>query len=105
MDDTIHEPRTARKTDEPLASRSVSSLTSYPEIPCRHSSLSASVINGSTGPATSTRTPSLSDSLYQIEVTKVRQSTAAARRDMYGGDLGSMDDDPFVDEVPAPSHD
>lgn len=46
-------------------------------------------------PATSTRTPSLSDSLYQIEVIKVRQS--GAHRVI--SDDSDLVDDPFVDKV------
>lgn len=50
--------------------------------------------------ATSTRTPSLSDSLYNIEITKLRPDhTTAARGTLIPGQ--DADDDPFVDNVIA----
>lgn len=60
--------------------------------------MSASVSNGSTEPATSTRTPSLSDSLYQIDVTKVRASKSGALQDSQSAS-SRLGEDPFVDEV------
>lgn len=104
MDDLNDEPPTVKKAGDLSRSRSVSSSTSYPRIPRRQSSLSASLSNDSNGPATSTRTPSLSDSLYQIEVMKIRQPGGRALRDMGNMDSCFTGDDPFVDEVTAPSH-
>ena len=102
MDNQNYEPPTVRKTISVSGSRSVSSSMSYPYIPRRRSSLSASLSNDSNGPATSTRTPSLCDSLYRIEVMKRRQSGGRILRGMGNMDHGSMGDDPFVDEVAAP---
>ncbi|KAJ6111090.1 hypothetical protein N7486_003325, partial [Penicillium sp. IBT 16267x] len=79
-------------------SHSTSSSSSYPEIPSRSSSLTASVGDGSWGPASSTRTPSLSDSLYRIEVLKPRQNGRHARRDTDHSDFYSIEN-PFVDNV------
>jgi hypothetical protein len=78
MEDTPTTPITVLKRRTPCVthihrtnsiSSSASSL-SYPQIPSRRSSLSASVEYDSSGPAASTRTPSLSDSLYNIDVVK-----------------------------------
>lgn len=100
--DQNYDPPTVRKTSSVSGSRSVSSSMSYPYIPRRRSSLSASLSNDSNGPATSTRTPSLCDSLYRIEVMKRRQPGGRIRTGMGNMDAGSMGDDPFVDEVAAP---
>jgi hypothetical protein len=104
MDDPNFDPPTVRKASAVARSRSVSSSIFYPRIPRRQSSLSASLSNDSNGPAASTRTPSLCDSLYQIEVLKVRRPGGGALRDMGSGDLGFTGEDPFVDEdeVAAP---
>ncbi|KAJ5682834.1 hypothetical protein N7462_005999 [Penicillium macrosclerotiorum] len=93
MKSTMLEPLTIRRL-RPSQTTSMSSIASYPEIPCRHSSLSASVSNGSFGPATSTRTPSLSDSQYQIEVVKVRNLGIEDSRDSCVYHHGSSED-PF----------
>jgi hypothetical protein len=79
-------------------SSSLSSL-SYPQIPTRRSSLSANMEYDSSEQATSTRTPSLSDSLYNIDVVKVRQDHGAASRDIHKTGLDF--EDPFVDHVIA----
>ncbi|KAJ5786742.1 Ubiquitin-conjugating enzyme E2 [Penicillium pulvis] len=73
-------------------SHSTSSSSSYPEIPGRSSSLIGSMSDGSCGPVSSTRTPSLSDSLYRIEVVKPRQHGLHPRRDINSSELYSMDD-------------
>ena len=65
-------------------STSSSSNMSYPQIPLRQSSLSTSLSNDSNGRVTSTRTPSLSDSLYQIEVVKIRQLDNCTHQDTSG---------------------
>lgn len=54
--------------------------------------------DGSFGPVSSTRTPSLSDSLYRIEVVKTRQHGLHARRGTNRSEFDSMDD-PFVENV------
>lgn len=84
-----------------LSDCKVSSLSlAYPQIPCRSSSLATSVNYESNEAATSTRTPSLSDSLYNIEITKLRPDhTTAARGTLIPGQ--DADDDPFVDNVIA----
>ncbi|KAJ5642187.1 hypothetical protein N7490_006187 [Penicillium lividum] len=87
--DEIPGPLTFRKRSV-SRSHSTISFSSYPQIPSRSSSLSAGVSDGSYGPASSTRTPSLSESQYQIDIVKVRQ-------------LGQQDanmEDPFVDNTP-----
>lgn len=78
-------------------SSSASSL-SYPQIPSRHSSLSASVEYDSSELATSTRSPSLSDSLYNIDVVKIRQEHAAASRGIRKAGFDA-NEDPFIDQV------
>ncbi|KAJ5088635.1 hypothetical protein N7456_012251 [Penicillium angulare] len=94
-------PLTVRRCN---VSRSQSTLpsSSYPRIPRRSSSLSASERKSSDGPttSTSTRTPSLSDSLYQIEVTKKRQSKSPIRRDADCA-KNTLNDDPFIDNNPG----
>jgi hypothetical protein len=84
-----------------LSDHKFSSLSlAYPQIPCRSSSLATSVNYESKEAATSTRTPSLSDSLYNIEITKLRPDhTTAARGILVPGQ--DADDDPFVDNVIA----
>ncbi|KAJ5774981.1 hypothetical protein N7457_009877 [Penicillium paradoxum] len=86
------------------SSSSLSSL-SYPQIPSRRSSLSASVEYDSSELeydsselATSTRTPSLSDSLYKIDVVKIRQEHVASRHIRKAG--LDVKEDPFVDNTP-----
>ncbi|KAF9249860.1 hypothetical protein DTO027I6_4917 [Penicillium roqueforti] len=78
-------------------SSSASSL-SYPQIPSRHSSLSASVEYDSSELATSTRSPSLSDSLYNIDVVKLRQEHAAASRGIRKAGFDA-NEDPFIDQT------
>ena len=80
-------------------SHSTGSSSSYPEIPRRTSSLIASLNDSSCGPVSSTRTPSLSDSLYRIEVVKTRQQELEARRN--SSESYSMDD-PIVENVTDP---
>ena len=58
-------------------------------------------VSGYYGPVSSTRTPSLSDSLYRIEVVKTRQHGLHPRRDTDGSEFHSMDD-PFVENVTDP---
>lgn len=50
--------------------------------------------------ATSTRTPSLSDSLYNIDMVKIRQDHAAASRGIRKTGL-DVNEDPFIDQVIA----
>lgn len=102
MDDRNYIPPTVRKTSSVSGCRSVSSSMSYPYIPRRRSSLCASLSNDSNGPSTSTRTPSLCDTLYRIEVLKRRQPGGRILGGMGNMDAGSMGDDPSVDEVAAP---
>ena len=100
MDEGVPEPLTVKKWATPQGSsrsQSFASSTFYPQIPRRQSSLTASVSNSSVEPATSTRTPSLSDSLYQIEIVKVRQSGVPRVLSQHS----SPSDDPFVDKVLA----
>ncbi|CAG8200388.1 unnamed protein product [Penicillium nalgiovense] len=80
-------------------SSSLSSM-SYPQIPSRRSSLSTSVEYDSSDLATSTRTPSLSDSLYNIDVVKIRQDHAAASRGIRKTGLDA-NADPFIDQTPC----
>lgn len=106
MVDTLATPITVLKRRTPCithirrtnsTSSSASSL-SYPQIPFRRSSLSASVEYDSSDPAASTRTPSLSDSLYNIDVVKIRQDHAAASRGIRKTGL-DVNEDPFIDQV------
>ncbi|QQK42074.1 Ubiquitin-conjugating enzyme, E2 [Penicillium digitatum] len=106
MKDTPTTPITVLKRRTPYithlhrtnsTSSSASSL-SYPKIPSRRSSLSASVEYDSSDPAASTRTPSLSDSLYNIDVVKIRQGHAAAPRGIRKAGL-DVNEDPFIDQA------
>ena len=99
VDNPFCEPPTVTKASGESRSRSVNTYMSYPRIPRRQSSLSASLSNDSNGPATSTRTPSLCDSLYQIRVAKRRQSGGKVLRDMGNQDFGITEDDPSITEV------
>ncbi|KAJ5757583.1 uncharacterized protein N7511_006277 [Penicillium nucicola] len=82
-----------------LSDRKVRSLSvAYPHIPCRSSSLAMGLNHDSNEATTSTRTPSLSDSLYNIEIMKLRSKyTTAVRGTLIPGQ--DADDDPFVDNV------
>ncbi|KAJ5161939.1 hypothetical protein N7492_007331 [Penicillium capsulatum] len=88
MEDDMPEPLTAWKyrvvKSQPLISPGL-----FLQIPRRKPSLSASVSTSSNDLATSTRTPSLSDSLYQLEVAKTRQPVIS----------NDLEEDPFVDQV------
>ncbi|KAJ5578628.1 uncharacterized protein N7459_007592 [Penicillium hispanicum] len=96
VDEEAPEPLTVKRIRTPRSrSQSFSSSASFPWIPRRHSSLAASGSDDSIEPATSTRTPSLSDSLYRIEVIKVRQSSAHPVM----SDNSDSVEDPFVDKV------
>ncbi|KAJ5925945.1 hypothetical protein N7454_007455 [Penicillium verhagenii] len=75
--------------------------SSYPQIPRRSSSLTASVTDGSCEPASSTRTPSLSDSNYQIQVLKVRRP---GRPDINSSKIYCLED-PFLEKTPRPAND
>lgn len=97
MEDDVPEPLTVKK-DGIFRIPSISSPAFYPRIPRRKSSLSASVSAGSIDPATSTRTPSLSESHYQIEVAKIRKPQIPYHPNMTSGDFMA---DPFVDQVLA----
>lgn len=108
MEDTPTTPITVLKCRTPCithihrtnsTSSSASSL-SYPQIPSRRSSLSASVEYDPSDPAASTRTPSLSDSLYNIDVVKIRQDHAAASRGIRKTGM-DVNEDPFIDQVIA----
>lgn len=94
MDDPMPPPLSARRITL-MRSQSTSSTAYYPQIPRRQSSLSASLSDGTSGQAVSTRTPSLSESLYQIRVVKIREQNARAFSNGYDPD------DPFVDKVTA----
>ncbi|KAJ5901626.1 hypothetical protein N7495_002154 [Penicillium taxi] len=87
------EPLTIRKVSR---SQSMSSSGSFPFIPRRKSSLCASLSSGWSGPATSTRTPSLDDTMYQLHVQKIRKPAIKAPQDTVR--LGSFDEE-FVDEI------
>lgn len=93
-------PLTARKLTL-VRSQSTSSTGSYPQIPRRQSSLSASLSDGTSGQGISTRTPSFSDSRHQIRVVKIRERNARASQYPNGCDLNSADD-PFDDKVTTP---
>ena len=97
---TVVKRRTPCITHIHRANSTSSSLSSmsYPQIPSRRSSLSTSVDYDSSELATSTRTPSLSDSLYNIDVVKIRQDHAAASRGIRKTGLDATAD-PFVDQV------
>ncbi|KAJ5581562.1 hypothetical protein N7535_000182 [Penicillium sp. DV-2018c] len=71
---------------------------SYPQIPTRCSSLSSKMGYDSSEHATSTRTPSLSDSLYNIDVVKIRRDRAAASSGLHETGL-DCEEDPFVDHT------
>ncbi|KAJ5948225.1 hypothetical protein N7466_001240 [Penicillium verhagenii] len=77
-----------------------SSSSSYPRIPRRSSSLTASVTDGCCEPASSTRTPSLSDSNYQIQVLKVRRP---GRPDINSSKIYCLED-PFLEKTPRPAN-
>ncbi|KAJ5365752.1 hypothetical protein N7517_008638 [Penicillium concentricum] len=106
MEDTPTTPITVLKRRTPCitsihrtnsTSSSLSSL-SYPQIPSRRSSLSASVECDSSELATSTRTPSLSDSLYNIDVVKTRQDHGTSSRGIRKTALDASED-PFIDQT------
>ncbi|KAJ5535796.1 hypothetical protein N7513_008982 [Penicillium frequentans] len=97
----IPEPLTVKRCSV-SRSPSTSSSSSYPEIPGRSSSLIANMSDGSCGPVSSTRTPSLSDSLYRIEVVKNRQHGLHARRGSKSSEFSSMNDS-FMDNTPRPT--
>lgn len=84
-----------------FSDRKVSSLSlAYPQIPSRSSSLSMTVNHNSNEAATSTRTPSLTDSHYNIEIAKLRSdASTAAKRNPTTGQYA--DDEPWVDNVNA----
>lgn len=106
MDHTPNTPITVLKRRTPCITHihrtdsisSSSSSLSYPQIPSRRSSLSASVEYDSSDHAASTRTPSLSDSLYNIDVVKIRQDHAAASPGIRKTGM-DVNEDPFVDQV------
>ncbi|KAJ5945307.1 hypothetical protein N7516_005475 [Penicillium verrucosum] len=106
MDHTPNTPITVLKRRTPCITHihrtdsisSSSSSLSYPQIPSRRSSLSASVEYDSSDHAASTRTPSLSDSLYNIDVVKIRQDHAAASRGIRKTGM-DVNEDPFVDQT------
>lgn len=76
------------------------SLLPYPQIPSRRSSISASAryASSSSGLATSTRTPSLDDSLYNIQVAKLRQDHATSKRDTHKTGVDTSET-PFQEHV------
>ncbi|KAJ6031803.1 hypothetical protein N7540_002535 [Penicillium herquei] len=96
-EDELPAPLTARRCSVSRSLRTNSS-SSYPRIPWRSSSVSFSVRKDSNGPATSTRTPSLCDSLYQIEVVKIRQPKTPSRRKKLRADC-DPEQDPFIENV------
>lgn len=55
--------------------------------------------SSSNGLATSTRTPSLTDSLYNIQVVKVRQDHDNQTRSIQKTKCPDISEDPFVDQV------
>ncbi|KAJ5970294.1 uncharacterized protein N7479_000212 [Penicillium vulpinum] len=98
---TVLKRRTTCITSIHRANSTSSSLSSlsYPQIPSRRSSLSASGEYDPSELATSTRTPSLSDSLYNIDVVKIREDHAAASRGIRKTGLDAKED-PFIDQTP-----
>lgn len=108
MGDTPTTPITVLKRRTPCIAHihrtnSISSSASsllYPQIPSRRSSLSTSVEYDSSDPAASIRTPSLSDSLYNIDVVKIRQDHASASRGIRKTGI-DVNEDPFIDQVIA----
>ncbi|KAJ6121029.1 hypothetical protein N7523_005309 [Penicillium sp. IBT 18751x] len=100
MEDPVREPSTVRKASGESRSRSVGSSRSYPRIPRRGSSLSASFSSDPNGPTTSTRTPSLCDSLYQIQVVKRRRSGGKALRDTGNQDIDSTEGSASITKSP-----
>lgn len=107
MEHTLRSPPTIRRRSSHSAFRkndsSSSSLSnlSYPQIPSRRSSLSlcAGYDSNSSALATSTRTPSLDDSLCNIQVVKIRQANAAKSRDTQKSKCLDASEDPFLDCV------
>ncbi|KAJ5816052.1 hypothetical protein N7447_008285 [Penicillium robsamsonii] len=97
---TVLKRRTQCLTSIHRANSTSSSLSSlsYPQIPSRGSSLSASVECDPSELAASTRTPSLSDSLYNINVVKTRQDHAATSRGIRKTALDA-NQDPFIDQT------
>ncbi|KAJ5131380.1 uncharacterized protein N7515_007419 [Penicillium bovifimosum] len=93
-----HNPSIISRDRLSSTSSSLSSFP-YPQIPTRRSSLSTNMEYDSSEHATSTRTPSLSDSLYNIDVVKIRGDRAAASRDIHKTGL-DCEEDPFVDHTP-----
>ncbi|KAJ5351673.1 hypothetical protein N7452_000647 [Penicillium brevicompactum] len=108
MEHTLRSPPTIRRRSSHFAFRkndsSSSSLSnlSYPQIPSRRSSLSlcAGYDSNSSALATSTRTPSLNDSLCNIQVVKIRQANAAKSRDTQKSKCLDASEDPFLDCTP-----
>ncbi|KAJ5409306.1 uncharacterized protein N7487_003665 [Penicillium crustosum] len=106
MGDTPTTPITVLKRRTPCIAHihrtnSISSSASsllYPQIPSRRSSLSTSVEYDSSDPAASIRTPSLSDSLYNIDVVKIRQDHASASRGIRKTGI-DVNEDPFIDQT------
>ncbi|CAG8278939.1 unnamed protein product [Penicillium salamii] len=96
-----HQSSRARLRGTILTSTSFSNLP-YPRIPSRRSSLSMSTgdDSSSNGLATSTRTPSLTDSLYNIQVVKVRQDHDNQTRSIQKTKCPDISEDPFVDQTP-----
>jgi hypothetical protein len=94
-------PLTAGKLTLVRSQSTSSTASSYPQIPLRQSSLSASLRDGTSGQGLSTRTPSLSESRRQIRVVKIRERNAWASQYPNGGDLNPAED-PFDDKVTTP---
>ena len=90
-------PLTARRL-RVMRSRGTLALAPYPEIPCRRSSLTASLTDSTSGPATSTRSPSYDSGRDGIHVMKLRNKNVMRPQiiELCGQ---RADDDPFVDKV------
>ncbi|CAG8397236.1 unnamed protein product [Penicillium salamii] len=96
-----HQPSRAKLRGTISTSTSFSTLP-YPRIPSRRSSLSMSTgdDSSSNGLATSTRTPSLTDSLYNIQIAKVRQGHDNQIGGIQKTTCLDTNEDPFVDQTP-----
>lgn len=81
-----------------MRTSSSSSFSSYPCIPRRSSSLFTSTDQSSDEQPTSTRTPSFSSSLYQIEMPKKRQEIQHGFQHTRGS-LNNSLEDPFSDNM------
>ncbi|KAJ5491378.1 hypothetical protein N7539_002945 [Penicillium diatomitis] len=96
----VMRPRKTQKPRSP-AIRTPFSIKRYPRIPCRKSSIVASLSDSTDCRAASTRTPSLSES-FELRIVKIRDQTALGSQDSESCDQWS-EDDPFVDRACSPT--